>query len=168
MQDRWGRRLTFQVARRGSVLGMETVLFGCVCEWSADTLHSSRIGTIGWEEFVRFAERHPEVYRIASRQLIQTVEAACSTLRIIGLNSCIRKRLALQLLDWGQRGSTNGDQTQFRLAFTHEQIAEFVGAARESITRALIIFRQLGLIEIRGSMVRIPSTTALRNYAERV
>lgn len=168
MQDLCGRRLTFQVARRGSVLGMETVLFGSVCEWSADTLHSSRIGTIGWEEFVRFAERHPEVYRFASRQLIQTVEAACSTLRIIGLNSCIRKRLALQLLDWGQRGSTNGDQTQFRMALTHEQIAEFVGAARESITRALITFRQLGLIEIRGSMVRIPSTTALRNYAERV
>lgn len=168
MQDPCGRRLTFQVARRGSVLGMETVLFGSVCEWSADTLHSSRIGIIGWKEFVGFAERHPEVYRFASRQLIQTVEAACSTLRIIGLNSCIRKRLALQLLNWGQRGNTNGDQTQFRMALTHDQIAEFVGAARESITRALITFKQLGLIEIRGSMVRIPSTSALSNYAERV
>lgn len=168
MQDLCGRRLTFQIARHGAMLGMESVLYGSHCEWSADTLHSSRIGIIGREEFVRFAERHPEVYRIASIQLMETVRAACSALRIIGLNSCIRKRVAFQLLEWGERGSKAGDQTQFTMALTHEQIAECVGAARESITRALITFRQLGLIEVRGSMIRIPSTTALSNYAEGV
>ena len=78
------------------------------------------------------------------------------------------QKVGVAIVRLGAPGSTNGDQTQFRMALTHEQIAEFVGAARESITRALITFKRLGLIEIRGSMVRIPSTTALRNYAERV
>ena len=161
-----GRRLTFQLARQGAVLGMGAALFNSRCEWSAEALHSTRVGVIAREEFVRFAARHPEVYRIASAELIQTVRAACSALRIIGLNSCIRKRVALQLLEWGERGSKDGDQTQFRMTLTHEQIAEFIGSVRESVTRALIAFKQLRLIDIHGSMVRIPSTTALRKYAE--
>ncbi len=53
------------------------------------------------------------------------------------------------------------------MALTHAQIAEFIGAVRETVTRALITFKQLGLVEIRGSMLRIPSATALRKYAER-
>lgn len=168
MEHLCGRRLTFQVARQGAVLGMGSALFNSRCDWSAEVLHSARVGVIAREEFVRFAARHPEVYRMASVELIQTVRAACSALRIIGLNSCIRKRVALQLLEWGDRGSKDGDQTQFRMALTHEQIAEFIGSARESVTRALITFKHLGLIDIHGSMVRIPSTTALRKYAESV
>jgi CRP-like cAMP-binding protein len=53
------------------------------------------------------------------------------------------------------------------MALTHAQIAEFIGAARESVTRGLAEFKQRGLVEIRGSMLKIPSTTALRKYAER-
>lgn len=166
MQDIGGRRLTIQIAKRAAVLGMDSVLYGSLTEWSADTLYPSSIGHIGRAEFYRFAERHPELYRIASKELIGTIQNACSTLRILGLSSCVRKRLASQLLAWGERGSKAGDQAQFRMALTHAQIAEFIGAVRESVTRGLIAFKQRGLVEIHGSMLRIPSTTALRRYAE--
>jgi len=166
MQDIGGRRLTIQIAKHGAVLGMDSVLYGSLSEWSADTLYPSKIGLIGREQFHRFAERHPELYRIASKELIGTLQNACSTLRILGLSSCVRKRLASQLLAWGERGSKSGDQAQFRMVLTHAQIAEFIGAVRESVTRGLIAFKQRGLVEIRGSMLRIPSTTALRRYAE--
>lgn len=166
MQDLGGRRLTIQIAKHGAVLGMDSVLYGSFSEWSADTFYPSRIGTIGREQFYRFAERHPEVYRIASKEIIGTLQSACTTLRILGLSSCVRKRLASQLLAWGERGNRTGDQIDFRMALTHAQIAECIGAARESVTRGLIAFKQRGLVEIHGSMLRIPSTTALRRYAE--
>jgi len=166
MQDIGGRRLTIQIAKHGAVLGMDSVLYGSLSECSADIIYPSKIGHIGREQFYRFAERHPELYRIASQELIGTLQSACSTLRILGLSSCVRKRLASQLLAWGERGSKTGDQAQFRMVLTHAQIAEFIGAVRESVTRGLIAFKQRGLVEIRGSMMRIPSTTALRRYAE--
>jgi DNA-binding transcriptional regulator LsrR (DeoR family) len=53
------------------------------------------------------------------------------------------------------------------MALTHAQIAEFIGAVRETVTRALTAFKQRGLVEVRGCMLKIPSTTALRKYAER-
>jgi CRP/FNR family transcriptional regulator len=167
LQDAGGRRLTLRVAKRGAVLGMHSTLFGSPSEWSADTLFPSKIGLIERSAFLRFAQRHPEINQLAAIELMTIHRNACATLRIVGLTTCVRKRLASQLLEWGQRGNITGDQTQFRMALTHSQIAEFIGAVRETVTRALIAFKQRGLVEIRGSMLRIPSTTALRMYAER-
>ena len=167
LQDVDGRRLTLRIARSGAVLGMHSTLFGSPSEWSADTLYPSKIGLIERDAFLHFSQRHPEVHRLATVELMTILGHACATLRIVGLTTCVRKRLASLLLDWGQRGNITGDETQFRMALTHSQIAEFIGAVRETVTRALIAFRQRGLVEIRGSMLRIPSTTALRKYAER-
>ena len=167
LQDIGGRRLTLRIARRGALLGVHSALFGSLSEWSADTLYPSKIAVIAKGDLLRIAHRYPEIYRLATVELMATLRCACATLRIVGLSSCVRKRLASQLLEWGERGNKTGDQTQFRMALTHAQIAEFIGAVRESVTRALIAFKQDGLVEIRGSMLKIPSTSALRKYAER-
>jgi len=166
LQDVGGRRLTLRIARRGAVLGMHSTLFGTPSEWSADTLYPSKIGLIERGVFLHFAQRYPEVHRLAIIELMTNLGHACATLRIVGMTTCVRKRLASQLLEWGQQGNITGDQTQFRMALTHSQIAEFIGAVRETVTRALIAFKQRGLVEIRGSILRIPSTTALKEYAE--
>lgn len=167
LQEVGGRRLTLRTARRGAVLGVHSALFGGLSEWSADTLYPSRIALITRGDFLRFAQRYPEVYHLATIELMTTLRHACGTLRIVGLSSCTRKRLASQLLAWGEQGNKTGDQAEFRMALTHAQIAEFIGAVRETVTRALIAFKQRGLVEIRGSILKIPSTTALREYAER-
>ena len=166
LQDIGGRRLTLRIAKRGAVLGMHSALFGSLSEWSADTLYPSRIGTIARVDFLRFAQRYPEAYRLATVELMNILNDVGSSLRIVGLSSCVRKRLASQLLAWGERGEKTGDETRFRLALTHAQIAEFISAARESVTRGMAAFRQLGLVEIQGSMLKIPSRRALRKYAE--
>jgi CRP/FNR family cyclic AMP-dependent transcriptional regulator len=165
--DIGGKRLTIHIAKDGSVLGMSEAFSGNLSEWSADTLYPSRIASITRGDFLRFAQRYPEVYRLAAFELMTTLRHACATLRIVGLTSCVRKRLAEQLLMWGEQGNKTGDQTQFCMALTHAQIAEFIGAVRETVTRALTAFKQRGLVEVRGCMLKIPSTTALRKYAER-
>ena len=166
LQDVGGRRLTLRIARRGAVLGMHSVLFGSLSEWSADAFYPTKIGSIARVDFLRFAQRYPDVYRLATVELMTILKDVGASLRIVGLSSCVRRRLASQLLVWGERGNKTGDETQFRLALTHAQIAEFISAARESVTRGLAAFKQRGLVEIRGSMLKIPSTRALRKYAE--
>ena len=168
LQDIGGRKLTFRIAKRGAVLGMHSALFGSLSEWSADTLYPSKIALITRGDFLRFAQRYPEVNRLATVELMTILRYACATLHIVGLSSCVRERLASQLLVWGERGKKTGDQTQFCMALTHAQIAEFIGATRETVTRALTAFKERGLVEIRGCTLKIPSTTALRKYAERV
>jgi CRP/FNR family transcriptional regulator len=166
LQDVGGRRLTFRIAKRGAVLGAHSALFGSLSEWSADIFYPSRIGFIMRDDFIHFAKRHPEAYSLATTELITALRCGFATLRILAMPCCVRKRLASQLLVWGEQGRKTGDQAQFCLAFTHDQIAEFIGTVRESVTRALGALKQSGLVEMRGSMLIIPSTTALRRFAE--
>jgi CRP/FNR family transcriptional regulator len=167
LQDINGKRLTLRIAKRGAVFGMQSALFGSLSECSAETLYPSKIALITSEDFLSFAQRYPEVYRLATVELMTIFRYACETLRIVGLSSCYRRRLASQLLAWGERGDKSGDQAQFCMALTHAQIAEFIGAARETVTRALTDLKQFGLVEVRGCMMRIPSTAALRKFVER-
>lgn len=167
LQDVGGRRLTLLVARRGAILGMHSVLFGSLSEWSADTLYPSKIASIKCGDFIRFADRHSEVYRLATMEIIRTCSYACRTLRILGLTDSVRKKLGGQLLVWAEQGARMGDRSRYRLAMSHAQIAEFIGTTRESVTRTLAEFRRKGLVELRGSMMTIPSMAALRNHVER-
>jgi CRP/FNR family transcriptional regulator len=166
LEDFSGKSLTIRIARRGAILGMHSALFGTISEWSADILYPCKIAVITRNEFLRFAQLYPEVYRLATVELMKTLRRTCASLHIVGLSSCVRKRLAAQLLAWGEQGNKAGDQAAFRMALTHAQIAEFIGVTRETVSRGLTAFKQLGLVEIQGSMLKIPSMTALRKYTE--
>jgi len=48
---------------------------------------------------------------------------------------------------------------------THEEIGEFIGASRETVTRTLSTFRHRQLVAFNGSMMTIPSRMALATYA---
>lgn len=167
LQDANGRRITVYTAKRGAALGMSEALTGNPPQWSAEVLYTAKIASIKRRDFLDFAERHPEVYQIAVNHLIHKMKGACTSLRIVGLSYSADRRLASQLLAWGEQGQKVGEQTRYHLALTHTQIAEFVGTARETVSRAFGVFKHMGLVEIRGSMLIIPNTTALRRYAER-
>jgi CRP/FNR family transcriptional regulator len=167
LQDIGGKRLTLRIANRGAVLGMSEAFSGSLSEWSADTIYPSKIASIKRSDFIRLAERHSEVYRLATMELIRTCSHTCRTLRILGLTDCVRKKLGGQLLAWAEQGARTGDQSRYRLAMSHAQIAEFIGTTRESVSRTLANFRRSGLVEFRGSMVTIHSMAALREYVER-
>ena len=55
--------------------------------------------------------------------------------------------------------------TRFRFCLTHEQIGEFIGASRETVTRTMGTFKHRRLVAFQGSMITIPNRTALASYA---
>jgi CRP/FNR family transcriptional regulator len=167
LQDVGGKRLTLRIASRGAALGISEAFSGKLSEWSADILHSSKIGSVRRNDFIQFAKRHTDVYRLAMMDLIHTCSYTCSSLRILGLTFCVRKKLGGQLLAWAGKDAGTCDQTRYRMAMSHAQIAEFIGTSRESVTRTLADFKRRGLVELKGSMITIPSMTALRQHVER-
>jgi CRP/FNR family transcriptional regulator len=51
------------------------------------------------------------------------------------------------------------------VSLTHEQIGEFIGASRETVTRTLSTFKSRHLVAQNGSTLTIPSRMALESYA---
>ena len=157
-----GKRLSLRVARAGDVLGLTCALFGSRCETTAETLSCAKITHISVDEFRAFLARHPEVYQLVTEAVSQLYARACDQLRTVGLSSSAPEKLARLLLDMSENGQPTGSGTRFRFVLTHEQIGEFIGASRETVTRTLGAFRLRRLVDLNGSMVTIPNRSALQ------
>ena len=51
--------------------------------------------------------------------------------------------------------------TSIKLPLTHEEIAEFIGTTRETVTRTLSEFKNLRLVAVEGSTLMISNRPAL-------
>jgi CRP/FNR family cyclic AMP-dependent transcriptional regulator len=160
-----GKRLNLRIARAGEILGLTSTLSGSAYEMTAETLYPVKIAPIGRVDFLNFLERHPEVYQIVTEELALQLSMACDQLRTVGLASTAPEKLARLLLEWSQNGQTTESGTRFRFSLTHEQIGEFIGASRETVTRTLSTFKVRRLVAMNGSTLTIPSRSALENYA---
>jgi len=160
-----GRRLSLRIARKGEILGLASALSGSPYEVTAETLYPAKIAPIGRREFMGFLLRHPEAYQALSEELTREFAMACEQLRTVGLSSSAPEKLARLLLEWSENGQTVEQGAKFRFSMTHEEIGEFIGASRETVTRTLSSFKSRRLVAFQGSTLTIPSRAALASYA---
>lgn len=161
-----GRRLSLAIARKGEILGMASTLAGSPYDVTAETLYPAKVAHIGRREFLNFLTRHPEAYQVVIEELSRSVTKACEQLRTVGLAATAPEKLARLLLDWSNNGQTTEcGGRRFRFSMTHEEIGEFIGASRETVTRTLSNFKHRRLVDFKGSIMTIPNRTALANYA---
>jgi len=161
-----GRRLSLAIARKGEILGMASTLAGSPYDVTAETVYPAKVAHIGRRDFLNFLARHPEAYQAVIEELSRSVTRACDQLRTVGLSATAPEKLARLLLDWSDNGqATECGGRRFRFSMTHEEIGEFIGASRETVTRTLSTFRHRRLVDFKGSMITIPNRNALANYA---
>jgi CRP/FNR family transcriptional regulator len=165
MNSSGGKRLSLRVARAGEVLGLTSALFGSKCETTAETLSPAKITHISAAEFQDFLGRRPEVYQLVTEEVSMQYTMACDQLRTVGLSSSAPEKLARLLLEMSENGQATENGTRFRFILTHEQIGEFIGASRETVTRTLGSFKLRRLVAFNGSMLTIPNRRALESCA---
>lgn len=165
MNSSEGRRLSLRIARAGDVLGLPSVLAGTPHGVTADTLYSVKIAYVTRDAFLQFLARHPDAYKAVAQEMVRSFSNACDQLRTMGLSSTVPAKLARLLLEWSDAGQKSETGSRCRLSLTHEQIGEFIGASRETVTRTLSSFKNRRLVDMRGSMLTIPSRNALESYA---
>lgn len=159
-----GKRLSLRIARKGDILGLSSALSGAPYDITAETLYPAKVAVIGRNELLGFLSRHPEVYAVVTEELSQQMAMTCEQLRTLALSASAPEKLARLLLDWSEADQVNGCG-RVRFSLTHEEIGEFIGASRETVTRALSSFKHRRLVSFRGSMLEIPNRTALAAYA---
>jgi len=160
-----GRRLIHRIARKGDILGIASALSGCTHEMTAETLYPCKLAFIPRNEFMNFLLHHPEAWKLAAEELSRQYAMACEQLRNVALSASVPEKLARLLLDWSEGGQTTDCGTRFRFSLTHEEIGEFIGASRETVTRTLSTFKHRRLVTCQGATLTIPNRTALATYA---
>lgn len=160
-----GRRLSLRIARVGDIIGLSSTLSGTPYDMTAETLYPSKIAPIERRELLGFLARNPDAYPSVIDELGRHMTIACSQLRTLGLSSSAHEKLARLLLEWSDRGQATDSEGRLRFSLTHEEIGDFIGTSRETVTRTLSNFRNRRLVAFHGSMMTIPSRAALAEYA---
>ena len=156
-----GRAIILGFADPGEVLGLNTLLTGSPYEKSAFAIEDVCVGFVKKKDFVAFLEDHPEAALTALRQLSANYQQAHRQLCSIGLSTSVSEKLAKLLLQWCS-GPLNGAGVRIRRGHSHSEIAEMIGASRETVTRLLGSFRDRGLVKFSKAELVIPDPERLR------
>jgi CRP/FNR family transcriptional regulator len=157
--------LIVRIAKPGEVLGLAAVVGGTSYEVTAETLRPSQVVFIRRDDFQHFIARHPEAYRNIVKQMAATYDGACEQLRTVGLSASASERLAKVLLGWCQGAEQTKSGTRIIMPLTHQEIGEFIGSSRETVTRTFSEFKSRHLVALKGSAVTIPNRAALEQLA---
>jgi len=160
-----GKTLIMRVAKAGEILGLMAGMSGGSYEVTAETIRPCQVAFVRREDFQRFVEKHPEAAQGVARQMTMQYQAACDQLRTVGLSASAQEKLARLLLSWSAGLQQTKEGMRIKIHLTHEEIAEFIGTTRETVTRTLTEFKVLHLVTIQGSTMMIPNRAALESYA---
>jgi len=156
-----GKTLILRVAKAGEVLGLMAVLARVPYEATAEMCGPCQVAFVRRDDFLRFVGHHPEAYPGIVKQLSMIYDKACEQLRKIGLSASAHQRVGRLLLDWSEGAKVTRNGHKITLPLTHEEIGEFVGISRETVTRAFTRLRNDRLVVLKGSSLTISNRAAL-------
>ena len=162
-----GKSMILRVAEPGEVLGLTAAVAGTPYEATVETLEPSQANFIAQADFVRFLQEFPDVGLKVAKQLTHNCKCAYDEIRSLGLSNSVPEKLAKLILRWAEQplelSSKKPNETAIRVTLTQEEIAQFIGTSRETVSRVLTGFRKKGFIRVKGATWTITNRRALEN-----
>lgn len=161
-----GKTIILRVAEPGEVLGLSAAVSGAPCEATIETLEASQANFISQADFLRFLQAFPEVGMKIAQQLTHNCKCAYDEIRSIGLSNSVPERIAKLVLHWAEHpldfpAKKKPGEIAIRVTLTQEEIAQFAGTSRETVSRVLSDFKRRGWLRIKGATWNILDKRAL-------
>ena len=107
-----------------------------------------------------FLEKNVDAALRVAKILSHMYDDAFDQVRNLGLSSTATEKLARLLLELPAHESPNNGHSK-TLPFTHKEIAEMIGASRETVTRLFARFKREQLVRVHGEHLHIIDQTGL-------
>ena len=160
-----GKSIILRIAEPGEVLGLTAAVSGTPYEATVETLEPSQANFISQGDFIRFLQEHPDVGLRVAKQLTHNCKCAYGEIRSLGLSNSVPERMAKLILEWAERPlelpAKKPHETAIRVTLTQEEIAQFIGTSRETVSRVLTGFRRRGWLRVKGATWTILNRPAL-------
>jgi CRP/FNR family transcriptional regulator, cyclic AMP receptor protein len=160
-----GREAVMALLGPGEVLGELSIFEPGVRTSDATAIEDTVALVLSHDHFRPFLEAHPAVaihlLEVLALRLRETNEALQDA-----IFSDVPGRLAKRFLDLaGRYGVEDADGTLIELALTQEELAQMVGAARESVNKAVASFVARGWLAMRGRKYVVTDEASLLRRA---
>ena len=153
--DKEGREQIFYVCRKGEVLGYHALISEEKFGDTAATIEESVIAFIPKEDFLKTIQLSP----VLSNRLLKVMSHEFAVLVngvAVFAQRTVRERLALSLIILRDKYKKEHQGTQpVELDLSRDDLAKFVGTARETLVRLLHDFKEDGLIETNGRKITL-------------
>ena len=157
-----GKALITRIAEGGEVLGLGAAVSGKPYMVTAETLNPCQVNFIKREDFLRFLKEYGTACLRVAEHLSNNYHNAFEQVRSLGLSHSASEKLAKLMLEWCAKAGKETDKgISLKMTLTHEEIAQIIGASRETVTRLLGDFKGRQIINVKGSTLVIRDKAAL-------
>ena len=161
-----GKSLILRITEAGELLDPSASLLGQPHTVTVETLAPSQVNFVRREDFLRFLRSWPEAMFRMVQHVSREYQSACREINSLGLTHSATAKMAKLLLGWQDARLNAGGLSTIKLTLTHEEMAQMIGATRETVTRILARFRNRDYIEIHGATLFIRNRSALQSIAD--
>ncbi|MGI9103675.1 MAG: Crp/Fnr family transcriptional regulator [Terriglobales bacterium] len=157
--------VTVRVAGAGEVLGLHSCIGGTAHEFSAMTLQACETLFLRADDLLRMVEEDKAVCFRAAEAVARAYDSAGDMAFSLAHARSAGERLARFLLEFAQ--VRNGDRGEVRAEtqLTHNELAEALGMARETLWRTMRELRLQHVASMQGQLILIEDVDALRRLA---
>jgi len=165
--SREGKVLILRVAEAGEVLGLSAAISGTCYELTAETAGPCHVNFVEREALLRLMERSGEMATHSAQALSREFQSMYRDIHELVLARSSAGKLARLILSWSasRELETGVSEVRIRASMTHEEMAQMIGASRETVTRLLSELKKKELIRLEGSTLVIRNRTALEALA---
>jgi CRP/FNR family transcriptional regulator, cyclic AMP receptor protein len=159
-----GKILILKTVLPGEALGLSATISGMGYETTAETSTPCQLSFIDRKHFLELMESHSEMGVHVAQCLSQDYRSAYRDIHDLVLTRSSSGKLARLLLSQSPIQETE-TETRVHSGMTHEEMAQRIGASRETVTRLLSVLRRKRLIRLDGPTLIIRDRTALEALA---
>ena len=161
-----GKTVILRIAEPGEVLGLTSVIGNLPYEATIETLEAGQASFISRSDLLRFLKEHANVGVKVARQLSYNCKCAYDEIRSLGLSHSVPEKIARLLLKWAEHPvevtKTRPPEILLHVGLTQEEIAQFAGSSRETVSRVLNSFKRKRWLRVKGETWAILNKPALQ------
>jgi len=163
--SREGKVLVFKMVEPGEVIGLSAMISGDAYQVTAETVGPCLVNFVEREGLLRLMERSGELGLRSALAVSRDFQSAFRDVHDLILARSSSGKLARLLLSWVNRDLATTQDLKIHAPVTHEEMAQRIGASRETVTRLLSDLKKKDLIKLEGTTLIIKNRTALEAMA---
>lgn len=164
--SREGKILILKTANPGEAIGLSAAISGVGYEVTAETATPCQLNFVDRKHLLELLQSHGEIGLQAAQCLSREFQSAYRDIHDLVLTRSSSGKLARLLLSQSPAPEPEAEDIEVRVSsMTHEEMAQRIGASRETVTRLLSDLKRKHLVRLEGSSLVIPDRTALEALA---
>lgn len=160
-----GKVLVLKVVEPGEVMGLSAMISCEAYEVTAETIGPCLVNFVEQDGLLQLMETSGELGMRSAQAVSREFQFTYREIHELVLSRSSSGKLARLLLSWVGHDASKDSEFRIHTPATHEEMAQRIGASRETVTRLLSELRKKDLIRLDGTTLVIKNRPALEALA---